>query len=583
MRAVTRIALAGAVTVLVVAAPVGATRRGDGTPAAAPFARAWVHVPTSAAARRARKIAIFGLSVVVTGFGPNASGEGGAVGGYVPTRGAFIQNSRGTWVKDLVTDARATKSSVSYTISPNAFWYWGGRKVPVTYRDFVYTLQQLANDPNTGFGVSSLDPTRFTHQGDKRVTFFWRTSGCSNTLPCGPTANWQSLFSGIFPSFALTGLDFHTMWSSCVCGYDGKPVSDGPFYLANYTPGQGTVLKANPYWGGAKPGLDEIDFRFFPTDDSVNEAMRLGEVDASPLPPPTSPFRAQLESTPGLVVERYVDRLDLEQLWLREGDARAAPGVTKGSSNVLLRAPWMRRAIMLGLDRQAIVDAALGSDSGAKPAENLVFFPFQAGYRPDFARWDYNPGEALAILKAHCSRGTGPSRPDPANTRVWHCAGLPATFRWTWRTDIPIRTAIERLAKRQLLSIGIALTERPLPGDLIYTPSGMFSGDFDIADLGEITTGDPSDWIDQYTCRAVRNIIGFCSAKVDKLLRAAASELNPEKRTADFQAADELLADTVPVIPLYAPYGGLVRKKNLLGIQVGPTQFVALETWHWRK
>jgi ABC-type transport system substrate-binding protein len=209
--------------------------------------------------------------------------------------------------------------------------------------------------------------------------------------------------------------------------------------------------------------------------------------------------------------------------------------------------------------------------------------PAQSGYRPDFEVWAYDPKRALEILKAHCSRGTGPSAPDPANTKIWRCAGLPAIFRWTWRTDSLVRTTIEQLAKRQLLSIGVALTERPLPATIIYTPSGLPSGDFDIANFAFVSTGDPGDWIPQYICRGIGNWTGFCSTKVDALLTAASAELDPAKRTADFQAADKLLATTVPVIPLYVPTGGLVHKPDLLGIHGGRNAYLDLETWHWRK
>src|SRR5262249_32459691 len=160
--------------------------------------------------------------------------------------------------KDVVSAASADKSGVSYTIRQDANWYWGGKKVPVTYKDFLYTLQQIDSPANfdaltgtTGYG--NLDPSHFTHKGMKHVKFFGRTKGCSDNCPCAPYANWQSLFSGavgLFPSQALAGMDFTKIWTNCICGNDGKPVADGPFYLSNYTKGQGTTLKANPFWYG---------------------------------------------------------------------------------------------------------------------------------------------------------------------------------------------------------------------------------------------------------------------------------------------------------------------------------------------
>src|SRR5262249_9506703 len=174
---------------------------------------------------------------------------------------------------------------VSYTISSRAFWYWGGKKVPVTYKDFVYTLQQMDDPSNDIAGrepYNHLDPTHFVHRGLRRVTFFWRTTKCSTDYPCTPYANWRSLFSGspgLYPSFALKGQDFNKIWTSCICGSDGKPVSDGPFYLAKYSPGDGIIFKRNPYWGGTKPALSEVELKFFSDGDLVLEAMRQGYVD----------------------------------------------------------------------------------------------------------------------------------------------------------------------------------------------------------------------------------------------------------------------------------------------------------------
>ena len=180
---------------------VGATR------AAAPFADAWAQVPSSAAARKAANVVVFGGHGNFAGFNTFLTCcnqlWAGFAGANETLRGAYIQNARGDWVRDLVSKAAATNSGVSYTIKPNAYWYWGGKKVPVTYRDFVYTLQKI-DDPNSDVagraGYNQLDPTRFTHRGDKQVTFFWRTKNCSTDSPCGPYAKWQ------FPRAALSVL-----------------------------------------------------------------------------------------------------------------------------------------------------------------------------------------------------------------------------------------------------------------------------------------------------------------------------------------------------------------------------------------
>ena len=535
---------------------------------------------------RASNVVVFGITADVQG-GFNVilnccNALPGAFMSVPVLHGAFVQNAEGAWVKDLVSKAAADARGVTYTIRPDAYWYWGGRKVPVTYRDFVYTLREIddpKNDVLTRIGYANLDPSRYVHVGDRRVTFFWRTGGCAAAAPCGPYANWPYLFSLLYPSFALAGLDFNTMWSSCICGSDGKPVADGPFYLAHRVPGQVVVLKSNPYYHH-RSKLAEVDFKIVGTDPAVlAEAIHDGRVDA--IYPSFAPDFVALRSTPGLSYQ-VAPIYGLEHLDLREGSAPGAPSVTNGGSNVLMRAPWMRQAIALSLDRQGMIDAVYGPGTGVKPSDNLLFYPGEAGYRPDFARWRYDPAKALAILRRHCTGG--PSAPDPATTKVWHCAGLPAVFGYVWPSTAPARTLIEQVARTNLKAVGIQVVDRPLPVPSFF--DRIASGDFDLTEYAIFTSGDPGDWYDTYRCRGGGNYTGYCSHTVDALLKAAGAELDPEKRTELFQRADTLMAAELPAVPLFQKPGTLIRKSDLLGVAPNPTPFGPfwnVQDWHWKR
>ncbi|HEY2072749.1 MAG TPA: ABC transporter substrate-binding protein, partial [Gaiellaceae bacterium] len=327
---------AGAVVVLVFGATsAGAkpARVSSGTPAAAPFAQAWAQVPRTTAGRKAANVVVFGAEQDIDGFNTDLSccNEywAGQMGANETARGAFNENSKGQLFMDVVSAASANAKGITYTIRPDANWYWGGKKVPVTYKDFIYTLQQIDN-PNNNLagrtGYSNLDPTHFTHKGLKQLTIFWRTKNCSTDFPCGAYANWQSIFAGIFPSFALQGLDFNKIRTNCICGSDGKPVSDGPYYLSNYTKGQGSVLKVNPFWYGHKPAIAEIDYKIIADTNSEEEAMRGGEVDA--ISPTFGLYLQPLKSTPGITFNQ-IPGYYFEHLQMREGNAKAGDSVTK--------------------------------------------------------------------------------------------------------------------------------------------------------------------------------------------------------------------------------------------------------------
>jgi peptide/nickel transport system substrate-binding protein len=501
------------------------------------------------------------------------------------TYGPFIQNQKGLWIPTgITTAASANAKGVSYTISPKAYWYWGGKKIPVTYQDFVYTLQNIdstTNDIVGRTGYSNLDPTHFTHKGTKQVTFFWKTKNCSTDFPCGSYANWQSLFSGIYPAGALKGMDFNKIWTNCICGSDGQPVSDGPYYLSNYTKGQGSTLKANPFFYGHKPAVAEVDFKIIASTNSEEEAMRGGEVDA--INPTFGLYLQPLKSTAGITFNQ-IPGYYFEHLQFREGNAPAGDSVTKGSSNKLLRAPWFREAIAMSIDRQSIINTIYGAlAGGTKPMNNAFYYSTEANYTPDFQTWNFNPQKALALMAKHCTGG--PSSVDPSNSKTWTCSGLPATISWSWTSGNSVRATSEAIAKAEMKSIGIQINDNPIPANVIFGSSGLPSGGFDVAEFAQITTGDPGDWYDNWRCQGAGNWTGYCSHKVDTLIKAANAELDPAKRAADFQAADKLMAETVPVFPLYQRPAPLIYKTALLGMVnnpslIGPTWNI--EDWHWK-
>lgn len=535
-----------------------------------------------AAGAKPANVVVFGVfSGVGGGFDPFGTDFGSEdMGPAQALRGAFVENDKGVWLKDLVAAARADARGVSYTIRPDASWYWGGRKLPVTYRDFAYTLRQIddpANDVASRTGYANLDPTRFVHQGDRRVTFFWRRTGCSTDYPCGPYADWPSLFSQLLPSFAFAGLPFDKILANCICGSDGKPVSDGPFYLAGYRPGQSGVLRRNPFFYH-RAQLAEIDFRVFTDPALLAEAMRSGQIDATD--PPFATDLLALRGLPGITYA-VVPAAAVEQVELRLGSERGGPGVTKGSSNALLLAPWMRQAIALALDRQAMIDAVYGSGTGLKPVESFLFLPGQQGYRPVFARWNHDPAAAIALLKRHCTGG--PTVPDPANTKVWRCSGLPALFRYTWPSTVFARTQIEQVAKANLKAVGIALTERPLPASDFFPTEA--SGDFDLAEFAWLGSGDAGDWYDVYRCRGLYNATGYCEHGVDSLLKAGNTELDPAKRNLLYQRADAIMSTQVPAIPLFQKFSVLAHKTALVGPR--PTTSISIfwnvEDWRWKR
>jgi len=565
--------LAGiALAVLMVAASATATTKvagsvqaADATPAAAPFAQAWANVPRTTAARKAKDVLVFGQEQDIVGFNTNLTccNQFWAGVQVVPViRGAYNINNKLQYVKDLVSDAKATKTTLSYTIRPDANWNWGGKKSPVTYKDFVYTWQQLVDPKNDVVGRDGYDQiTGYTHKGQKQVTFKWKK----------PYAAWQLLFGGVYPADALAGQDFNKIWTNCICGNDGKPVSDGPFMLTNYTKGQGSTLKKNPLFYGTKAKLNEIDFKIIADTNTEVQAMRGGEVDA--INPTFGLNLLPLKSTSG-VTFNVVAGLFQEHIDIQFGK----------QGQPLLRAPWMRKAIMMGIDRASIIKTVYGElAGGTTPLNSLVYYQADAAYKPDFQKWNYAPTKALALLKSHCSGG--PSAPSAGNSSFWTCAGLPAKFRYTWTASNATRTTQEAIIKAQLKSIGIEIVDAALPANVVFGPTGIPSSNYDLANFAWVTSPDPSGFVPTWGCGGESNYLQYCNRAATRLMEASNSELDPAKRAALFAKADSLMSADVPSIPLYSRPNPLIYKTAIGGMKNNPANVGFgwnAEEWFWK-
>jgi peptide/nickel transport system substrate-binding protein len=362
------------------------------------------------------------------------------------------------------------------------------------------------------------------------------------------------------------------MWRTCIGGGDGKPAADGPYSLESYAKGVGSTLQANPYWYGHKPRIKTVSFKVLAGTRAEVDALRRGEVDA--IAPAFGLDLAPLQTVRGLTYGQ-VPSLSQEHIDIQFGK----------QANPLLRAPWMRRVLLRGIDRAALIDAVFGPLAGAtKPLNSILYYQADAAYRPHFARWSYNQKAALATLHRHCTGG--PTRPSESNDLYFTCSGIAATFRYTYASGSPERATQEQIVAQQLKAIGIQIVNTPLPGNVLFTPSGLPSGNYDLADFAWTTSPDPSGFIPVWSCGGPSNFLGYCNRVATNLLGETTTTADPATRRTLFERADALFAKDVPTIPLYSTPSPLVTKSTLVGPRnnPAPTGFTwNIEQWRWRR
>ena len=565
-----------AVALLAVGASASATTSSSSSAklAAAPFAQSWANVPRTPAGRKAKSVLVFGMEQDVTGFNVNEESQSSywaGITGITPTmRGNYVVDNKGDYHLDLATSVKATPKSLSITIRPDAYWYWGShKKAPVTYKDYVYTWQQIVNKANTPASTAGYDQiTGFTHTGQKQITFQWAK----------PFADYQDLFGWVYPSQAVAGQNWNTLWANCVCGNDGQPVSDGAFYVSNYSRGQGLTLKANPYWYGKKPGLKEVDFKLITDTNSEIQAMRGGEVDAIAPSPQTA--LSQLVHQSGLVYSSIPGFVQ-EHLDLNEG----------GTANPLLKQLWFRQALALSMNRTSLIKALYAQIApGLKPLNN-PYYELGTNAVPYFNEYAFSQKKSIALFKAHGCTG-GPSAPTRNNSSVWTCGGQKAELRFTTTAGNQRRATSAAIFTQQLQAVGVKLDPVFMPANPNFFGQALPTHDFDIGEYAWQGGADPSGFDAAYQCQDnAKNLGGqnyklYCNKTVDALIKKGESDLDPKDRTATYQKAAKLVAHEVAVVPLYAPPQILIHKTAVKGMETSNNPTLAgptwnLEQWHW--
>jgi len=147
--------------------------------AAAPFSQAWANVPRTTAGRKAKSVLVFGGEQDPAGFNQLQATQSSfwavVEGNTAVIRGAYLIDDKGQYHLDLASSVTATKSTLTITIRPDAFWNWGGKKSPVTNADVAYTWKQIVDPNNQAASTTGYDQiSGYTLKGTKTIVFKWK-------------------------------------------------------------------------------------------------------------------------------------------------------------------------------------------------------------------------------------------------------------------------------------------------------------------------------------------------------------------------------------------------------------------------
>lgn len=161
-----------------------------------------------------------------------------------------------------------------------------------------------------------------------------------------------------------------------------KPVGAGPFKVERITPNDSIVLTAHDgYWGG-KPNAKSVVFKVVPEVASRIAGLLSGDYDiATDLPPD------QLE---------VIDKNKAKGVGIVGGPINNHRVIWFDKTHPVLKDPRVRQAMILSIDRKAIVDSIWNGRT--KLSNGLQYDFFGKMYLKDYPAYRYDPEGAKKLL-----------------------------------------------------------------------------------------------------------------------------------------------------------------------------------------
>jgi oligopeptide transport system substrate-binding protein len=301
----------------------------------------------------------------------------------------------------------------------------------------------------------------------------------------------------------------------------GNLVGNGAFTLAEWVVQSHIKLVRNPrYWGNASNKIDEV--WFYPTEDQNAELQRYraGELDLTYTIPATQ-LRWIRENLPDeLLITPYL------------GSYYYSFNLTRPPFK---DQPKLRRALALAIDRTIIAEQILGAGQIAA----FGFVPPVANYTGQSMReaaWTQAEREAEA-KRLYAEAGF--SAANPLRTEILYNTHddhrrIAVAIAAMWKQLLGVEATIRNQEWKVFLD-----TRNNQVETQVYRVGwiGDYNDAFAFAELMRSTSG--------------QNDAGYANPEYDRLVTASQSELDVAKRRELLEAAERILLEDLPVMPLY--------------------------------
>lgn len=351
----------------------------------------------------------------------------------------------------------------------------------------------------------------------------------------GPSGSFlDTLISPILPGHLIAqGHDFAA-----------QPIGSGPYRFDHQDPNR-IVLTGHAGYPGGGPHMPRLVFEITRDDNVRFLKLFKGELDLLINALPEHKL-ADIGRPPLAGSYRLIESPGASFNYLGINVDHPALGVVD-----------VRRAIALGIDREAVIEHRL---RGHAVAATSLLAPINQFHHPGLPAHRHDPGRAMELLD-------GAGFPDPDGDGPLPRLSL----------ELKVSTSSQALGhaqvfQAQLAEIGIELKVRSYEWGTFY--GDIQAGNFQLCSMRWVGVTDPDFFYDiLHSSRfppAGRNRGRFHHAGLDRLLEAGRHTTDYQQRRAIYLEAQELIAEELPFIPLWHPNNVSVVHRRISGYRPHP-------------
>lgn len=311
-----------------------------------------------------------------------------------------------------------------------------------------------------------------------------------------------------------------------------SPVGTGPFVFKEWGDGEKIELIANENYFDGRPVIDSLIFRSIVENSSRLAALETGEIDIASI----APIDVELvENSKDLYAVSY-PTTSTEYLTL---NTQKAP-----FNNV-----DFRKAVNAAIDKQSIVDAVyLGKASVAKSIVNPTVFGSNQNVKMD----GYDPEKAKEYLAK---------------------SGIENPKFKIMSNDNPIRLQAAQIIQANLKEVGIDVEIETVEWGTYLQLTAQ--GQFDVFIGGWVSGTSDADIVlfpllHSSFHGGAGNRALYVNSEYDKLVETGRTSINPQDRLNAYNKAQKILAEDMPLIPLYYKNDNMGLSKKIKNFKAVP-------------